>query len=100
GALDIVDTASLPKVKSIPLKNRLHDIVVTADGKYAVAGAPLEGKRAYFFDLKTEELAGELTFEAGVGPLAVEAIPNGRLFVQLSKLNGFVVIDVAKRQEI
>src|SRR5438309_3582697 len=40
GALDIIDANSLEKVKSIPVKRGLHDIAVTADGKYAAAGAP------------------------------------------------------------
>ena len=102
GALDIVDTASLRKIKSIPMKSRMHDIVVTADGKYAVAGSP-QGKFAAFFDLKTEQLAGVMDFDQGVMPLALENGPDGsgrRLFLQLNQLNGFAVVDFAKRQEV
>ena len=102
GALDIIDTASLQKIKSIPMKSRLHDVVVTADGKYAVAGSP-EGKFAAFFDLKTEQLAGVMDFDQGVMPLALEKGPDGsgrRLFLQLNQLNGFAVVDFAKRREV
>src|ERR1700731_2840570 len=38
GALDIIDAKSLQKIKSIPTKRGLHDMAVTADGKYAAAG--------------------------------------------------------------
>ena len=102
GALDIIDTTSLEKVKTIPMKSRLHDIVVTGDGKYAVAGSPA-GQFAAFFDLKTEQLAGEMNFDQGVMPLAIENGPGGagrRLFIQLNKTNGFAVVDFAKRQEV
>jgi Uncharacterized conserved protein len=37
GALDIIDTTTLEKVKSIPVRRGLHDIAITADGKYAAA---------------------------------------------------------------
>ena len=102
GALDIIDTATLEKVKSIPAKNRLHDVVVTADGKYAVAGSP-QGQFAAFYNLQTEQLDGIMDFDQGVMPLEIENAPDGsgrRLFLELSKLHGFVVIDLAKRQEI
>lgn len=102
GALDIIDTTSLEKVKTIPMKSRLHDIVVTGDDKYAVAGSP-QGQFAAFFDLQTKELVGEMNFDQGVMPLAIENGPNGsgrRLFLQLNQTNGFAVVDFAKRQEV
>jgi len=37
GALDIIDTTTLEKVKSIPVRRGLHDLAITADGKYAAA---------------------------------------------------------------
>jgi YVTN family beta-propeller protein len=101
GALDIIDTASLEKVKSIPVKSRMHDVVVTEDGKYAVADSP-EGKFAAFFDLTSEQLVGQMDFDQRVMPIVIENGPGGsarRLFVQLDQLNGFVVVDFAKRQE-
>src|SRR5262245_26235015 len=39
GALDIIDTTTFQK-KSIPVRRGLHDLAVTADGKYVAAGAP------------------------------------------------------------
>ena len=102
GALDIIDTATLEKVKSIPTKSRLHDVDVTADSKYAVAGSP-EGKFAIFVDLQKKELVGQMDFDQGVMPIAVESGPNGagrRIFLELNQTHGFVVVDFAKRQEI
>src|SRR5262249_38749503 len=44
-----------------------------------------------------------IQFDAGVRPMAIEAAPDGstsRIFVQLSKLNGFSVIDFATHKEV
>src|SRR6266849_6755406 len=38
GALDIIDSTTLEKVKSIPVRRGLHDLAITADGKFAAAG--------------------------------------------------------------
>jgi YVTN family beta-propeller protein len=102
GALDIIDTTSLEKVKSIPIKNRLHDIVLTPDGKYAVATSP-QGKFATVFDLHSQEIAWQIQFDQGVLVPAIESGPDGsarRLFVQLTGLRGFAVVDFEKRQEL
>src|SRR6516162_6957955 len=42
GALDVIDTRSLERVKSIPDTGPLHDISLTPDGKYVVAGSEEE----------------------------------------------------------
>ena len=39
GAVDVVDAASLTRVKTIPVHGRLHNIYVTPDGKFLVAGS-------------------------------------------------------------
>src|SRR5437868_955854 len=54
GALDIIDSTSLEKVKSIPVRRGLHDRAVTADGKYVAAGAP-GGRFLVVFDLQKME---------------------------------------------
>ena len=102
GALDIIDTATLTKIKSIPFKTRLHDIVVTGDSKWAVAGSPA-GKFAAFINLQTEALDGMMEFDMGVMPLAMENSADGsgnRLYLQLNQLNGFAVVDFKNRKEI
>src|SRR5215471_313012 len=39
GGVDVVDTASFEKIKTIPIPGGIHDLYLTPDGKYVVAGA-------------------------------------------------------------
>jgi YVTN family beta-propeller protein len=102
GAIDFIDTTTLTKTKTIPMKARMHDIVVTKDGKWAVAGSPA-GQYAAFFDIKNEKLDAVMDFDMGVMPLALDHNSDGsgrRLYLQLNKLSGFAVIDFATRKEV
>ncbi len=102
GALDVIDTASLKRAKSIPVNGRLHNVYVTPDNKFVVTGS-IRTKVLTVIDLKTEQVAWELKLDEGVRPMAFEAGPDGstrRIFVQLSKLNGFAVVDFAARKEV
>jgi len=101
GAIDVIDTVSLTRVKSIHVDN-VHNVYVTPDSKYAVSGS-LEGKSATVVDLRTDQIAWKLNFDQPVRPMAFEANPDGstrRIFVQLSNFNGFAVVDFAKRSEV
>jgi YVTN family beta-propeller protein len=101
GAIDVVDTVSLVRVKSIPVDS-VHNVYVTPDGKYAVSGS-LEDKSATVVDLETDQIAWKVNFDHPVRPMAFETNPDGsthRIFVELSSLNGFAVVDFAKRSEI
>jgi YVTN family beta-propeller protein len=102
GALDIIDAKSLEKVKSIPTERGLHDIAVTADGKYAAAGAP-GGRFLVVFDLQKMEIAWRVQYDYSVNPIVIENNPDGsgrRIFAQLGPTNGFSVVDFAKRAEV
>jgi len=102
GALDIIDAASLERVKSIPTKRGLHDIAVTADGRYAAAGSP-GGKVLIVFDLQSKEIAWQVQYDYPVNPVVIENNPDGsgrRIFAQLGPTNGFSVVDFAKRGEV
>ena len=102
GALDIVDTTALKVSKSIPMTGRLHNTYVTPDGKYAVSGSTRK-RFLNVVDLQTEQTAWEINFDGGVRPMAFEANPDGstrRIFVQVSKLHGFAVVDFAARKEV
>jgi len=102
GALDIIDAKSLEKVKSIPTTRGLHDIAVTADGKYAAAGAP-GGHFMVVFDLQSKEIAWQVPYDYPVNPIVIENNPDGsgrRIFVQLGPTNGFSVVDFAQRKEV
>ena len=101
GALDVIDTASLKVAKSIPVNGRLHNVYVTPDNKFVVTGS-IRTKILTVIDLKTEQIAWELKLDEGVRPMTFETEADGstrRIFVQLSKLNGFAVVDFATRRE-
>ena len=79
----------------------MHNTYVTPDGRYVVAGS-IAGKTATAIDVKTEEIAWVMDFDLGVRPMAFETNPDGstkRMFVQLSELNGFAVVDWATQKE-
>lgn len=101
GAVDVVDTTTLERVKSIPTKGGIHNVYVTPDGNHVVAGS-IAGRVMTVIDQKTEEPLWTL-FEDGVRPIAFETNADGstrRLFVQLSNLHGFAVVDFAQRKEV
>ena len=101
GLVDVIDTVSLQKAKSIPIKGSVHNTYVTPDGRYVVAGS-IAGKTATAIDVQTEEIAWVMDFDLGVRPMAFETNPDGstkRMFVQLSELNGFAVVDFATQKE-
>jgi len=102
GSVDVIDTSSLDRTKSISVDGSVHNIFVTPDGKYAVSGS-IENKAATVIDLTTEKVAWEVKFDRGVRPMTFEANPDGstrRIFVQLSGVNGFAVVDFASRKEV
>jgi len=101
GLVDVIDTVALKKAKSIPIKGAVHNTYVTPDGRYVVAGS-IAGKTATAFDARTEQIAWVMDFDLGVRPMAFETNPDGstrRMFVQLSDLNGFAVVDWATHKE-
>jgi YVTN family beta-propeller protein len=102
GVVDVIDTASQARTKSIPVDGSVHNVYVTPDGKYAVSGS-MENKTATVIDLETEKMVWEVKFDRAVRPMAFEAVADGvtrRIFVQLSGFNGFAVVDFAKRAEV
>lgn len=102
GGVDVIDTASLQRVKNLPTKGTIHNAYVTPDGKYIVAGS-IQGKTINVFDAKTEQPAWTLELDLGIRPMTFSTSPDGStkwLFVQLSGLNGFAVVDFATQKEI
>ena len=75
---------------------------MTPDGRYFVAGS-VAGRTLTVFDAKTEEQAWMMRFDGGVRPIAFEKKPDGstgRMFVQISEVHGFAVIDFATHKEL
>ena len=102
GVVDVIDTVSLQRTKSIAVDGSVHNVFVTPDGKYAVSGS-IENKAATVIDLNTEQMAWEVKFDLPVRPMAFETNADGstrRIFVQLSRFHGFAVVDFAKRAEV
>jgi YVTN family beta-propeller protein len=102
GAVDVIDTASLERVKTIPMKAGVHNTYVTPDGRWVVAGSVV-GKMLTVIDPATDKIAWELPFDNGVRPLAFEQNLDGstrRIFVQLSNVHGFAVVDFAAHKEV
>jgi YVTN family beta-propeller protein len=101
GAVDVIDTKAQKNIKSVPVKGAVHNVYVTPDGRYAVAGS-IEGKMLTVIDARTLEVAWEMPFDAGIRPIAFEKGADGaasRMFVQLSGVHGFAVVDFKTRKE-
>jgi YVTN family beta-propeller protein len=108
GGIDVVDTHALEKVKHIETGSRVHNTYVTPDGRYLVAGTFGGDFNLKVYDTSNLELAWALfpkrdgsTLD-GVRPIAFETNPDGstkRLFVQVSDLHGFAVVDFAAHAE-
>ena len=102
GGVDVIDTATMKNVKTLPTKGPIHNAYVTPDGKYVVAGS-IPGKSVNVFDTATESPAWTLDIGLGVRPMTFSWNPDGStkwIFVQLSDLNGFAVVDFATQKEI
>src|SRR6202051_82111 len=102
GALDIIDPATLTRTTSVPVHGRLHNVYVTPASNYVVTGSIQTGI-VTIIDLASEQPAWEVKLDKGIRPMAIEAGPDGstkRIFVQLSDLNGFAVVDFAARKEV
>ncbi len=102
GAVDVIDTATLTNAKSIPIKGAVHNTFITPDGKYVIAGS-VAGKTLTVINQKTEEPEWVMTFDGGVRPITFEKNPDGstkRMYVQISELHGFAVVDFATHKEI
>src|SRR5437773_1168317 len=102
GGVDVIDTGSMQRVKTLPTKGSIHNAYVTPDGKYVVAGS-IQGKTINVFDANTEEPAWTLELDLGIRPMTFSANADGStkwLFAQLTGFNGFAVVDFATRKEI
>ena len=102
GAVDVIDTASMKNVKTIPVKGAVHNTYVTPDGRFVLAGS-VAGKMLTVIDEETLQPLWERAFDLGVRPIAFEKAADGstsRLFIQLSGFNGFAVLDFKTHEEV
>ena len=100
GGVDVIDLTSLEKIKSIPIRGGVHDLNVTPDGKYVVAGSARGAKPAAnamnFIDTSTNEVAWTVAMAPSPSPMAVSKKADGstdKVFAQDGSTNAFFVVD-------
>ena len=102
GAVDVIDTSTLQRIKTIPTKGGIHNTFVTPDGKFVIAGS-IVGRLLTVIDINTNEPVWSMPFDNGVRPIAFETNPDGstrRMFVQISDFHGFYIVDFATQKEV
>jgi YVTN family beta-propeller protein len=102
GGVDVIDTVAQEKTKFIRILGGVHNTFITPDSKWVVAGST-GGSVATVIDTETEIPAWSIHFEGGVRPLCFETNPDGstkRMFVQITNLHGFAIVDWATRKEV
>jgi YVTN family beta-propeller protein len=100
--VDIVDTASLERVKSVPVGRAPHNVYGTPDGKWMLATS-MGDNQLTAINIRTEEPEFEIPVGGIPRPLAIEADSSRnptRIFLQLSDVHGFNVIDYATRKTV
>ena len=103
GAVDVIDTVTLTRAKSIAVKGAIHNVYVTPDGKHVVSGSIPEshdhGDRSG--DRRDRVGAADVGRHPadGVRARARTGRPS-RIFVQLSDYHGIAVVDFKQRKEV
>jgi YVTN family beta-propeller protein len=103
GGVDIIDTQSLTKVKTIAMTGGVHDLNVTPDGKFVIVGNARGGRANVMtvVDTKTQDVAWTIPMNPAPSPMAVSKNPDGStksIFAQNGRDNGFQVVDFATRK--
>ncbi len=103
GGVDVIDTASIKRVKTIPTQGHHPQCRTSRRTASTSWPARFPGKTINVIDAQTEKPAWTLKMDLGVRPMTFVTNPDGStkwIFVQLSGLNGFAVVDFATRKEI
>jgi YVTN family beta-propeller protein len=100
GGVDVIDTTTLTNVKTIPIRGGIHDLNVTPDGKYVIAGGSRGAKppahMMNVIDTSTKEIAWSMLMNPAPSPMAITSNPDGStktIYGQNGGMNGFEVID-------
>jgi YVTN family beta-propeller protein len=104
GGVDVIDTVKLDKIKFIRVLGGVHNPIITPDGKYVVAGS-IAGAVSTVIDTQLERAVWSIHYGDGEGVrvFCFDWNPDGstkRMFVQLSNLHGFAIVDWEKRKEV
>jgi YVTN family beta-propeller protein len=109
GGIDVVDTQERAVVHHIDTSSNVHNTYVTPDGAWLVAGTFGGTGNLDVYSTQTHERVfqmypprnGEVL--EGIRPIAFDTHPDGstrNMYVQISELHGFAVVDFASRAEI
>jgi YVTN family beta-propeller protein len=102
GGIDVIDLVTEQRTKTIRVLGGVHNPFITPDSKYVVAGST-GGAVAMVIDTELERPVWSIHFEGGVRPIAFEKNADGstkRMFVQITDLHGFVIVDWEQRKEV
>ena len=102
GGVDIIDTEAEENIRFIRILRGVHNTFITPDSKYVVAGST-GGGGATVIDTELERKMWTIHFEGGVRPFTFDTNPDGstrNMYVQVTNLHGFAVVDFEKRVEI
>jgi len=107
GGVDIIDVPSLTKTKTISIPGGIHDMYITPDGKYVVAGANRNQVPACkcgvsaptnltsVIDTQTDEIAWTFSMNPSASPMAISKKPDGstdKIYAQ-NDTHSFRVVD-------
>ncbi len=102
GGVDVIDAVAEEHVAFIRILRGVHNTFMTPDSKYVVAGS-IGGSTATVIDTELERPVWAYHFEGGVRPFTFDTNPDGstkNMYVQISNLHGFAVVDWEKRREV
>jgi YVTN family beta-propeller protein len=92
----VVNTQNLQVVKRIPVGRNPHNVYLLPDGKHMLATS-MGDNRLTVINMDTQEPEFEIPLPGVPRPVAMDR-SGKHLFVQLSNLHGFVVVDFAARK--
>ena len=103
--VQVIDMDTDEVVKDITTAGGVHNTFATPDGRYITAGM-IGARTLSVIDTSTDEIAWSLgpdVMTEGVRPMGFETNPDGstrRIFVNISSLEGFLVVDFEKREVV
>ncbi len=107
--VQVIDIDTHEIIKDIPMFYGVHNVYVTADDKYVVAGLgktpdTTDEPTIEVIDANTDEVVWGISLEGHrVRPMAIESNADGsprRIFAQGTRLNGFYVVDWDEREAV
>jgi YVTN family beta-propeller protein len=102
GGVDVIDVARMENIKTVATQAEIHNVYVTPDGRYAVAGS-VHRSTINVIDTSTDEIAWIKEMSSGVRPMIFSTNEDGStkdIIVQLSGFHGFAVVDFDSREEV